>query len=189
MKTREEIEARIAELQAKNDAAPGWGGAVSARYEEMRELRGELLRMTRHIYVASSWRNEHFDGIVKTLRDHGHQVYDFKNSPNAFSWDQIDPGWRQWRAATYVHLLNHPTAQAGYMQDMAAMRWADTCVLVLPCGRSAHLEAGWFAGQGKELFILTRDGEEPELMAKMATDILVSETELVQRLAQRKGTR
>jgi hypothetical protein len=53
------------------------------------------------------------------------------------------------------------------------MEWADTCVLVLPCGRSAHLEAGWFCGQGKRCIILTRDGEEPELMALLATDICI----------------
>ena len=28
-------------------------------------------------------------------------------------------------------------------------RWDDTFVLVLPCGRSAHLELGWAVGQGK----------------------------------------
>jgi nucleoside 2-deoxyribosyltransferase len=50
---------------------------------------------------------------------------------------------------------------------MDGMEWADACVLVLPCGRSAHLEAGWFAGKGKPVFVLTFDGEEPELMAKM----------------------
>ena len=44
------------------------------------------------------------------------------------------------------------------------MKWADACVLVLPCGRSAHLEAGWFVGAGKPLHILQLDREEPELM-------------------------
>lgn len=38
----------------------------------------------------------------------------------------------------------------------------------------AHLEAGWFCGNGKRCIILTRDGEEPELMALLATDICTS---------------
>lgn len=33
------------------------------------------------------------------------------------------------------------------------MKWADTCVLALPCGRSAHLEAGWMSGAGKKLIV------------------------------------
>lgn len=46
------------------------------------------------------------------------------------------------------------------------MKWADVCVLVMPCGRSAHLEAGWFVGAGKPTLILLENGE-PELMYRM----------------------
>jgi hypothetical protein len=49
---------------------------------------------------------------------------------------------------------------------MGALKWCDTCVLVLPCGRSAHLEAGWAAGAGKFTVGLLADGE-PDLMWKM----------------------
>jgi hypothetical protein len=63
------------------------------------------------------------------------------------------------------------------------MQWADTCVLVLPCGRSAHLVAGWFCGQGRRCIILTRDGEEPELMALLATDICISVEEVIAALS------
>ncbi len=51
------------------------------------------------------------------------------------------------------------------MQDET---WADACVLLLPCGRSAHLELGWFVGQGKATCILhSHEMMEPELMSKM----------------------
>lgn len=43
--TEAEIIARIAELEAENAAASGWGAAVGARAEEIRELRGELNRL------------------------------------------------------------------------------------------------------------------------------------------------
>jgi hypothetical protein len=122
------------------------------------------------IYVASSWRNILQPGVVAALRSMGHEVYDFKHpepGDSGFSWSEIDPGWLKWTADEYKKALEHPAAQRGYALDMGAMQWADACVLVLPCGRSAHLEAGWFAGAGKPLHILTRDGEEPELMAKM----------------------
>jgi hypothetical protein len=70
------------------------------------------------------------------------------------------------------------------MNDFRGMEWADTCVLVLPCGRSAHLEGGWFAGRGKRLIILTRDGEEPELMALIANSICVSIREVLAELGE-----
>ena len=31
---------------------------------------------TKHIYVASSWRNEYYPEVVKALREAGHEVYD-----------------------------------------------------------------------------------------------------------------
>lgn len=130
------------------------------------------------IYVASSWRNPHQPDVVAALRGRQHDVYDFRNPPNGvpgFAWSEIDPGWRDWSAAGYRELLTtHPIAARGFVSDLRGMQWADTCLLVLPCGRSAHLEAGWFCGQGKRTIILTRDGEEPELMALLATDICIS---------------
>ena len=122
------------------------------------------------VYVASSWRNERQPFVVGLLREWGHQVYDFRNPPGrtGFAWSQIDPRWQSWSAGDYLSALDHPLAEAGFRSDFDAMKWADVCVLVLPCGRSAHLELGWFAGVGKRTVILTRDGEEPELMAKMA---------------------
>ena len=139
------------------------------------------------IYVASSWRNPFQPGVVDALRKVGHQVYDFRNPPSGvkgFAWSDIDPDWQKWSADAYRrNLLSHPTAALGFLNDLRGMQWADTCLLVLPCGRSAHLEAGWFAGQGKRCIVLTRDGEEPELMALLATDICVSMDEVIEALA------
>lgn len=138
------------------------------------------------IYVASSWRNAKQPLVVQRLREAGHEVYDFRNPPNGtgFAWSEIDPQWQAWRAVDYREKLDHPRAVEGYASDFNAMQWADVCVLVLPCGRSAHLELGWSAGVGKRTIILTRDGEEPELMAKMATAITVSIPETISKLLE-----
>ena len=65
------------------------------------------------------------------------------------------------------------------MSGFEAMQWADTFVLVLPCGRSAHLEAGWAIGAGKPTAILLNEERfEPELMYRMA-DLLAVETQEV----------
>lgn len=140
------------------------------------------------IYVASSWRNPRQPGVVEALRAAGHAVYDFRAPPNGvpgFQWSEVDPDWQAWSAADYRRLLTtHPTAALGFQNDLRGMQWADTCVLLLPCGRSAHLEAGWFCGAGKRCLILTQDGEEPELMALLATDICVSVDEVLAALSE-----
>lgn len=139
------------------------------------------------IYVASSWRNINQPDVVDRLRREGHEVYDFRNPPHGFGgfgWRQIDPDWQAWSAEKYrALLLTHPLASHGFVSDLRAMQWADTCVLVLPCGRSAHLEAGWFCGAGKRCIVLLADGE-PELMNLLATDICLSVDEVVAALGK-----
>ncbi len=139
------------------------------------------------IYVASSWRNAFQPLIIEQLRSYGHEVYDFRNPPNGdsgFSWSEIDPEWKSWSAKAYRESLKHPRAKEGFKNDFDGMKWADTCVLVLPCGRSAHLECGWMAGAGKQTIILTRDGQEPELMALLADHICTDIAEVQMVLAR-----
>jgi len=137
------------------------------------------------IYLASSWRNPHQPAIVDSLRYAGHQVYDFRNPPHStgFSWPQIGLEIPCSAEAYRTALHTHPRAAQGFMADFAAMRWADVGLLVLPCGRSAHLELGWMAGAGKRTLILTQDGEEPELMALLADHICISLDEVLRELS------
>jgi hypothetical protein len=126
------------------------------------------------IYVASSWRNDYQQDVVRGLREMGHEVYDFKNpvpGNDGFSWKSIDPNWQSWDSKQYKQALNHELACEGYNLDYTAMEAADACVLVLPCGRSAHLEAGFFVGAERPLFILLDGKSEPELMYKMAAGL------------------
>ena len=46
MRTREQIEQEIAELEAKQAAAPHWGAAVGARHERLKALQSELRQLT-----------------------------------------------------------------------------------------------------------------------------------------------
>ena len=126
------------------------------------------------VYVASSWRNELQPKVVRRLLDAGHEVYDFRNpsmGPGArgkgFHWSEIDPDWQTWTPEEFKSSLLHPLAQDGYASDILGLRWCDAAVLVMPCGRSAHLELGHAVGAGKMTVILLSDGE-PELMYGMA---------------------
>jgi hypothetical protein len=136
------------------------------------------------IYVASSWRNNYQPTVVEALRADGHEVYDFKNpeeGKGGFHWSDIDPDWKNWTPGQFRKHLKHPIALDGFLTDYKAMEWADVCVLVMPCGRSAHIEAGYFVGHpGKKLLILLSDGE-PELMYGMADRICVSLDELLEK--------
>ena len=137
------------------------------------------------IYVASSWRNQYFPEVVKRLREAGHEVYDFRNPPHGgagFHWTDIDPNAPDWTYAQYAEGLHHPLAERQFQADIDALTWADTCVLVLPCGRSAHTEAGWMAGAGKRVIAYIPEMVEPELMYKLFAGVAGSLDELVEKI-------
>ena len=136
-----------------------------------------------NIYVASSWRNTRQPAVVEALRGEGHQVYDFRNprdEENGFHWSNIDASWQDWTPEQYrTSLTTSREAAYGYMSDLRAMEWADACLLVLPCGKSAHLEMGYMAGARKTTGYLLEDKFEPELMTLMCDDIFVSLDEVL----------
>lgn len=119
--------------------------------------------------------------VCATLHAAGIDNYDFRNPEEGtgFGWQEVMPTFEvdnQFAFTNeYLEGLKHPRAIEGFNSDMAAMERADTFVLVLPCGRSAHLEMGWAVGQGKRTCILL-DGQDtgvvtPELMYKMVDHI------------------
>ncbi len=142
--------------------------------------------MSQKIYVASSWRNEHQEPLVKELQSLGFDVYDFNhpNGEDGFSWSKIEEKWQDWSMAEYREALKSDQAQFGFNRDFDAMKAANACVLCLPCGRSAHLEAGWMKGAGKKVFAFIPHNVhiEPELMYELLDGIALNVTELLQML-------
>ena len=122
------------------------------------------------IYIASSWRNKYYPEVVDKLREAGHEVYDFRNPPHGrggFHWSDVDPDFQNWTVKQYREGLKDPWSETQFKSDLDALTWADTCVLVLPCGRSAHTEAGWMAGKGKKTVAYIPEMQEAELMYKL----------------------
>jgi nucleoside 2-deoxyribosyltransferase len=147
------------------------------------------------IYVASSWRNELQPKVVAALRAAGHEVHDFKQQeepgpgPQGSALPSMDDlSQMRLEPAHFRKLLDqHPLARTLFDKDMGALRASDACVLVLPCGRSAHLELGWAVGAGKHTVALLQGECEPDLMYKMVDRLCVSLEEVVQALAELGG--
>lgn len=126
-------------------------------------------------YVASSWRNKYYPKVVKRLKAEGHDVYDFRNPTHGgsgFHWTDVDENAPNWTFEQYAEGLHHPLAERQFEADLCALEHADTCVLVLPCGRSAHTEAGWMAGKGKRVIVYIPEMVEPELMYKIFDEVV-----------------
>jgi hypothetical protein len=140
------------------------------------------------IYAASSWRNARQQEVVAALRIFGHDVYDFRNpapGDTGFGWRQCATEEQLKDPARFRdEVLSHPVARAGFAKDMNALRVAEATVLVLPCGRSAHLELGWATGAGQRTIVmLDTPMSEPELMYLMNTTICASLGEVIDALS------
>lgn len=145
------------------------------------------------VYVASSWRNPLQPLVCKTLEAAGIDYYDFRHpeeGESGFHWTHVGmPTYelrRNYEVPTvpveeYLRGLQHPIAQRGFKFDFDAMKSCDTCVMVMPCGKSAHLELGWFTGQPDRRSAILLDGEDmqPELMYLLADYIAPTMLELL----------
>lgn len=138
-----------------------------------------------YVYVASSWRNTTQPIVCQALERFGIDHYDFKN-PSAdnhgFHWSEVMPSYEKGTSQNqasdmteYLEALKHPISEAGFASDMGALERADCTILILPCGRSAHLELGYAVGKGQRTAILLDPDEDdkvtPELMYKMVDHI------------------
>ncbi len=119
------------------------------------------------------------------MKKAGHEVFDFRHPwerYDGFHWSNIDERWQDWSVEEYKTGLRHPVAIEKFGRDFDARKWADVCVLVLPCGRSAHAEAGWFSGAGRKVIAYIPEPQEPELMYKLFDGVVSTMEELLQML-------
>lgn len=131
-----------------------------------------------NIYLATSWKNEHFYRVLHLLRDQGHEVYDFREKGFVFS--NIAPNVENLVHWEQQKVLNHPVAEEAYQKDKAALDWADILVMLYPCGNDGHLELGYAAGQGKFTVVYVNSGYVLGLMDKVCDKFVFTDQELLQ---------
>jgi len=105
------------------------------------------------VYIASSWKmSEWVIAWKEALEKEGHEVDAFCDDSDmryVFYFSEIgDPA-----NLDAINFLADPRSRRAFEEDKKWLDWADVCLLVLPSGKSAHLEAGYAKGQGKLLII------------------------------------
>ena len=139
--------------------------------------------MSRRIYVIGSLRNPNIPKFAKRLRDRGHYVFDDWFSAG----EHADDSWRDYekaRGRSYAEALNSAPAINVFRFDEKNLHGCDTVVLLMPAGKSGHLELGYSIGRGAEGFILF-DGEPErwDVMYRFCKGVYFNEHDLFVRLA------
>lgn len=126
--------------------------------------------------------------VAEKLRHAGHDVFDDWISPGP----EADEQWQRYerqRGRNYRDALNGTHAKHIFEYDFKHLADSDAVVLVLPAGKSGHLEMGWAIGQGKKAFVyLPKEPERYDLMYLLADDVITSMDELLDELKEEHDT-
>jgi len=111
------------------------------------------------IYLIGSLRNPDIPHIGNRLREAGFEVFD-----DWFAGGKIaDDEWQKYetvRGRSYREALRGYAAGHVFNFDLAHLARSSIGLLILPAGKSGHLELGWMLGQEKPGYVLF--DKEPE---------------------------
>ena len=129
-------------------------------------------------FISGKWRNR--DNILKLtqkIRKKGYSVYCFLESQHSKHRINDDPEKSMqefekldWRSDPYVKNV--------FENDMKAERNSGTFVMLLPGGKSCHIEAGVAYGMGKKC-ILIGEQEEAESLYLIFDKVYTTEKEFL----------
>ena len=134
--------------------------------------------MTLSLYIIGSLRNPEIPATASAMRGHGYDVFDdwYAAGPEA------DDYWKKYeleRGRTYTEALNGRAANQVFRYDKSNLDRCQAAVLVLPAGKSGHMELGYFIGTGKPGYILLPPGDDRwDVMYRFATKVVRSTEEL-----------
>jgi nucleoside 2-deoxyribosyltransferase len=134
------------------------------------------------VYLIGSLRNDRIPAIGNALRDAGFEAFD--------DWygagHEADDKWRDYenlRGRDHKEALYGFAARHVFAFDKFHLDRCDYAVLVMPAGKSGHLELGYFVGRGKPGFILFDDvPERYDVMHNFATDVFYTQADLIEGL-------
>ena len=109
------------------------------------------------IYLASSWKNQkEVIALAGYLELCGFEVDAFCRSSDkryAFHWSELVDSEDDLANYDAIEMLADPRTQRAFKEDRKWLDWSDCVIMLMPCGRSSHLEGGYAKGQGKLLYI------------------------------------
>jgi len=134
------------------------------------------------IYLIGSLRNPEIPVIAGNLRKAGFEVFDdwFAAGPIADdSWQEYEKG----KGTHYDVALRSYAAQHVFEFDHHHLERSDIGLLVMPAGKSGHLELGYMVGRGKPTYVLfDREPERWDVMYAFTNGVYFSQEALIGQL-------
>ncbi|MCK9273107.1 hypothetical protein M0P65_06180 [Candidatus Gracilibacteria bacterium] len=137
------------------------------------------------IYLIGSLKNEKVPIIGNELRKIGFDVFDdwFSPGPDA------DDFWRKYektKGISYKDALKGYAAKHIFEFDKSHLDRCDIAILIMPAGKSCHLELGYMIGKGNPCYVLfDKEPERWDIMYRFANDVFFNIDDLKKELLKK----
>lgn len=131
------------------------------------------------VYIIGALKNDKIPAVANALQDAGHSVFAdwFSPGPDADSYWQK---YERERGRSYREAIYGAHALHTFEFDKRHLDECTVGVLVMPAGKSAHLELGYLAGIDKRTYVLFEgEPERYDLMYLLADYVCFSVEELI----------
>jgi hypothetical protein len=134
------------------------------------------------IYLIGSLRLPTVREFAKELRAEGFEVFDDWHAAGPEA-DDIWQKYEQDRGHTYLEAMKGYHAEMVFRFDERHLSRAGLGVLMLPAGKSAHLELGYMLGKGKRGYVLfDKEPERFDVMYLFASGLFLDKAKLIEEL-------
>lgn len=120
--------------------------------------------MTYDYFLASRWRNQ--DAVLELLqklRAKGKSVYCFLEKARSLNDPTKDPEEEMQAFEAIVDWRADEAVKRIFQEDMDGLKQSASLILLLPAGKSAHVEAGAAYGMGKRCILVGQQKETESL--------------------------
>lgn len=139
--------------------------------------------MAKTLYLIGSLRNPVVPSLGNKLREIGFDVFDDWHAAGPTADDE----WKRYeteRGHSYREALSGHAAKHVFEFDLHHLNRSTHGLLVLPAGRSGHLELGFLIGQGKKGYVLLDNPDRWDVMYQFCKGVFFSEGEAIEALKE-----
>lgn len=129
-------------------------------------------------FISGRWRNkDKILALTNNIRAKGYSAYCFLEAPHSIDRVQNDPE-EDMKAFEKLNWRKSPYIREVFENDIAGEQNSDTFVMLLPAGKSCHVEAGVAYGLGKKC-ILIGEQKEAESLYLIFNEVYVTENDFL----------
>ena len=139
---------------------------------------------TETIYLIGSLRLPSVRQFAQELRQHSFDVFDDWHAAGPEA-DDIWQKYEQDRGRSYLEAIQGAHAKCVFEFDERNINRSSVGILMLPAGKSGHMELGYMLGQRKRGYVLfDKEPERWDIMYQFATGLFLDKDKLIAELKQ-----